>query len=61
KGVFAPGLWVVLVGFADSLWCFACENQSNNLSCLKITKCSDVDKHCLTTVGYAGIGKCQDH
>uniref|UniRef100_A0A452ILU8 UPAR/Ly6 domain-containing protein n=1 Tax=Gopherus agassizii TaxID=38772 RepID=A0A452ILU8_9SAUR len=41
---------------ADSLWCFTCENQSNNLSCLKITKCSDVDKHCLTTVGYAGIG-----
>uniref|UniRef100_A0A8C3SXT0 UPAR/Ly6 domain-containing protein n=1 Tax=Chelydra serpentina TaxID=8475 RepID=A0A8C3SXT0_CHESE len=45
---------------ADSLWCFTCENQRSNWSCLKATKCSNADKHCLTTVGHAGIGTFQD-
>ncbi|XP_032619120.1 lymphocyte antigen 6E-like [Chelonoidis abingdonii] len=57
KLVLAVLLAVVLCAQqVDSLWCFTCENESINWSCLKIRKCSDVDKHCLTTVGYAGIG-----
>ncbi|XP_065256245.1 lymphocyte antigen 6E-like [Emys orbicularis] len=57
KVVLAVLLAVVLCAQqADSLWCFVCENQSSNWSCLKVTKCSAADKYCLTTVGYAGIG-----
>ncbi|XP_024071182.1 lymphocyte antigen 6E-like [Terrapene carolina triunguis] len=57
KAVLAVLLAVVLCAQqADSLWCFMCEKQSSNWSCLKITKCSAADKYCLTTVGYAGIG-----
>ncbi|KAM7176219.1 lymphocyte antigen 6E-like [Macrochelys suwanniensis] len=57
KAVLAVLLAVVLCAEqADSLWCFTCENQHSNWSCLKATKCSKADKHCLTTVGHAGIG-----
>ncbi|CAM5107631.1 unnamed protein product, partial [Natator depressus] len=56
KVVLAVLLAVILCAEqADSLWCFTCENQSSNWHCLKITKCSDADKHCLTTVGFVGF------
>ncbi|XP_007069555.1 lymphocyte antigen 6E [Chelonia mydas] len=57
KIVLAVLLAVILCAEqADSLWCFTCENQSSNWHCLKITKCSDADKYCLTTVGFLGFG-----
>ncbi|XP_034981808.1 lymphocyte antigen 6E-like [Zootoca vivipara] len=38
------------------LVCFTCEQSSSNWSCLKPTKCSENDKHCLTTVASFKIG-----
>ncbi|KAJ6650689.1 hypothetical protein lerEdw1_004921, partial [Lerista edwardsae] len=38
------------------LVCFTCEKKISNWSCLKATKCSDADKHCLTSVTSWGIG-----
>ncbi|XP_033012048.1 lymphocyte antigen 6E-like [Lacerta agilis] len=38
------------------LVCFTCEQSSSNWSCLKATKCSENDNHCVTTVASFKIG-----
>ncbi|XP_066479257.1 lymphocyte antigen 6E-like [Tiliqua scincoides] len=43
-------------GAVHPLVCFTCDKQSSNWGCLKVTKCSDKDKHCLTSVASWGIG-----
>ncbi|XP_075776122.1 lymphocyte antigen 6E [Pelodiscus sinensis] len=41
---------------AASLWCFTCEKQASNWTCLKFTKCAAADRHCLTIVRNTGLG-----
>ncbi|XP_053251145.1 lymphocyte antigen 6E-like [Podarcis raffonei] len=49
-------LLLLCINEVHPLWCFTCEPSSSNLSCLKATKCSENDKHCMTTVASFRIG-----
>ncbi|XP_071890359.1 lymphocyte antigen 6E-like [Anas platyrhynchos] len=41
---------------ADALYCYTCEWEQSNWSCLKAQKCSDTDEYCVTNVASVGIG-----
>ncbi|NXI74464.1 LY6E protein, partial [Anseranas semipalmata] len=46
---------------ANALYCYTCEWQQSNWSCLKAKKCSDKDEYCVTNVAAVGIGMCWQH
>ncbi|XP_074001925.1 lymphocyte antigen 6E-like [Numenius arquata] len=41
---------------ANALYCYTCEWEQSNWSCLKAKKCSDKDEYCVTNVASVGIG-----
>uniref|UniRef100_A0A669PG10 UPAR/Ly6 domain-containing protein n=1 Tax=Phasianus colchicus TaxID=9054 RepID=A0A669PG10_PHACC len=41
---------------AKALYCYTCEWEQSNWSCLKAKKCSDTDEYCVTNVASVGIG-----
>ncbi|KFP03719.1 Lymphocyte antigen 6E, partial [Calypte anna] len=43
---------------ASGLYCYTCDWQQSNWSCLKAQKCSDKDEYCVTNVASVGIGTC---
>ncbi|NXQ35041.1 LY6E protein, partial [Alaudala cheleensis] len=43
---------------ANSLYCYTCNWEQSNWSCLKAEKCSDKDEYCVTNVASVGIGGC---
>ncbi|NWZ36540.1 LY6E protein, partial [Brachypodius atriceps] len=43
---------------ANSLYCYTCNWEQSNWSCLKAEKCSDEDEYCVTNVASVGIGGC---
>lgn len=43
---------------AKALYCYTCEWEQSNWSCLKAKKCADKDKYCVTNVASVGIGMC---
>ncbi|NXK51152.1 LY6E protein, partial [Chauna torquata] len=43
---------------ANALYCYTCEWEQSNWSCLKAKKCSDKDEYCVTNVASVGIGMC---
>ncbi|NXE22813.1 LY6E protein, partial [Ardeotis kori] len=43
---------------ANALYCYTCEWEQSNWSCLKGKKCSDKDEYCVTNVASVGIGMC---
>lgn len=43
---------------AKALYCYTCEWEQSNWSCLKAKKCSDKDEYCVTNVAAVGIGMC---
>uniref|UniRef100_A0A8B9QQU8 UPAR/Ly6 domain-containing protein n=1 Tax=Anas platyrhynchos TaxID=8839 RepID=A0A8B9QQU8_ANAPL len=45
---------------ADALYCYTCEWEQSNWSCLKAQKCSDTDEYCVTNVASVGIGMCYE-
>ncbi|NXX40307.1 LY6E protein, partial [Tricholaema leucomelas] len=42
----------------NSLYCYTCNWEQSNWSCLKAQKCSDKDEYCVTNVASVGIGMC---
>ncbi|NXV69099.1 LY6E protein, partial [Molothrus ater] len=44
---------------ANSLYCYTCNWEQSNWSCLKAEKCSDKDEYCVTNVASVGIGRCR--
>lgn len=44
---------------ANALYCYTCDWQQSNWSCLKAQKCSDKDEYCVTNVASVGIGMCR--
>ncbi|NXD61061.1 LY6E protein, partial [Corvus moneduloides] len=43
---------------ANALYCYTCNWEQSNWSCLKAEKCSDKDEYCVTNVASVGIGRC---
>ncbi|NXS49433.1 LY6E protein, partial [Balaeniceps rex] len=43
---------------ANALYCYTCDWEQSNWSCLKAKKCSDKDEYCVTNVASVGIGMC---
>uniref|UniRef100_A0A8C3JNW0 UPAR/Ly6 domain-containing protein n=1 Tax=Calidris pygmaea TaxID=425635 RepID=A0A8C3JNW0_9CHAR len=46
------------LGYTNALYCYTCEWEQSNWSCLKAKKCSDKDEYCVTNVASVGIGMC---
>ncbi|XP_009919285.1 lymphocyte antigen 6E [Haliaeetus albicilla] len=40
----------------NALYCYTCDWERSNWSCLKAKKCSDKDEYCVTNVASVGIG-----
>ncbi|XP_054493552.1 lymphocyte antigen 6E-like [Agelaius tricolor] len=47
---------VLFAAQANSLYCYTCNWEQSNWSCLKAEKCSDKDEYCVTNVASVGIG-----
>uniref|UniRef100_U3K4M5 Snake toxin/toxin-like domain-containing protein n=1 Tax=Ficedula albicollis TaxID=59894 RepID=U3K4M5_FICAL len=45
-------------GPANALYCYTCNWEQSNWSCLKAEKCSEQDEYCVTNVASVGIGGC---
>ncbi|NXH02480.1 LY6E protein, partial [Loxia leucoptera] len=43
---------------ANALYCYTCNWEQSNWSCLKAEKCSDKDEYCVTNVASVGVGRC---
>ncbi|NXO84726.1 LY6E protein, partial [Sitta europaea] len=43
---------------ANALYCYTCNWEQSNWSCLKAEKCSDKDEYCVTNVASVGVGGC---
>ncbi|XP_061463053.1 lymphocyte antigen 6E-like [Rhineura floridana] len=50
------GVLLLCTNQVHLLVCFTCEKKTSNWSCLKPSKCSENDKHCVTTVASFGVG-----
>uniref|UniRef100_A0A8C5IGN7 UPAR/Ly6 domain-containing protein n=1 Tax=Junco hyemalis TaxID=40217 RepID=A0A8C5IGN7_JUNHY len=48
---------VLFAAQANSLYCYTCNWEQSNWSCLKAEKCSDKDEYCVTNVASVGIGR----
>ncbi|NWT02718.1 LY6E protein, partial [Mionectes macconnelli] len=42
---------------ANALYCYTCNWEQSNWSCLKAEKCSEKDEYCVTNVASVGIGR----
>ncbi|RMC14711.1 hypothetical protein DUI87_06883 [Hirundo rustica rustica] len=50
---------VLFAAQANALYCYTCNWEQSNWSCLKAEKCSDKDEYCVTNVASVGIASAQ--